>query len=65
MSANKSTALLVILISLALFLETGCGTKYVKPTAPTMPRTYFVPVVDQAHIGIQQTPALPSKHGPN
>ena len=63
MSANKSTALLVFL--LALFLETGCGTKYVKATAPTMPRTYFAPIVDQAHLGIQQTPALASKHGPN
>jgi hypothetical protein len=65
MSAKKSTALLVILISPALFLETGCGTKYVKATAPTMPRTYFAPIVEQAHPGIQQTPALPSNHGSN
>jgi len=67
MSASKGTALLVIVLSLAFFLETGCGTRYSRPTTPTMPRPYSIPVIAPALLGIQLTPLLPCKnaHGLN
>ena len=58
MLAKKSTALLVMVIGLVLFLETGCGTRYNRATTPTMSRPYSIPVVEAALLGIQ---ALPCK----
>ncbi len=61
MSVKKSTALLVMVISLALLLETGCGTRYNRATTPTMSRPYSIPVVEAALLGTQLTHVLPCK----